>query len=151
MIEFEFKLTKFYTRYPCTVCGGRTEKVNVLTEATPWETATEDVVIRVCETCLEEGNIDERLKQHAHRLEADAALARELIGQIKVPSHAEWQAAENRADVAHYAQDVTKSGETFDHIMKDDAFYATWREAHDRSVERTQTRQTAKEAGDLPF
>jgi hypothetical protein len=32
MIEMKLTTTNFYTRWPCHVCGGTTEKVNVLCE-----------------------------------------------------------------------------------------------------------------------
>ena len=55
-------------------------------------------VIRVCETCLAAGNIDDRLAEHACELEAEAAALRKLIGRLRVPTYAQWQAQGDRLE-----------------------------------------------------
>jgi hypothetical protein len=78
LIELKLEETNFLTRWPCTVCGGCTEKDPILVEG---------------DNCLKEGNIDRRLSERADRLEAAAKEVRSLIGQLKVPTYSEWQAA----------------------------------------------------------
>ena len=109
MIEIKLRETNFFTRYPCTVCGGRTEKVGILAEGTQQLSDDgETRIVRVCETCLEgcDGEslppgfgIDYRLDLRARQLEAEAALVRNLIGQLKVPTFAEWCKAERGYEV----------------------------------------------------
>ena len=83
-IEVELVESNVLTRWPCTACGGCTEKVPILAESKTGE--------RVCESCLEAGNIDERLEQHARTLDDAAVRVRSLIGRLSVPTYAEWQA-----------------------------------------------------------
>ena len=87
-IKVELVETNFLTRWPCTVCGGCTEKVPILAESKTGE--------RVCESCLRAGNIDERLEQYALVLDTAvdtaAAATRSLIGRLSVPTYEEWQA-----------------------------------------------------------
>jgi hypothetical protein len=92
-IEIKLVETNFYTRWPCTVCGGHTEKVPVLAEAKDTINGGD---IRICERCLECGDIDDELSRHADRLEAAAQEIRNLKGHLKVPSFQEWQAATDR-------------------------------------------------------
>jgi hypothetical protein len=89
--EANFVRTGFFTRWPCHVCGGHTEKVEVLTEV---KCVDGDVALRVCETCLEAGDIDKRLEDHAARLVSEAARLRNLIGRLKVPTFAQWKEKE---------------------------------------------------------
>ncbi len=92
--------TNFFTRYPCTVCGGCTDKVGILAEGIqPLSDDGEYRKIRVCERCLEAGDIDSQLEQHARQLEAEAGLLREMIGRLKVPTFAEWCKAERDHEV----------------------------------------------------
>jgi hypothetical protein len=74
------------TKWPCHVCGGSTGRVSVLAEAP-------GLGLRVCERCLEAGNIDDRLEAYAARLEANARETRALIGRLRVPTYAAWCAA----------------------------------------------------------
>jgi hypothetical protein len=95
----ELKLVKsgFITRWPCHVCGGCTEKVDVLCEGVD-ESGNE---IRICETCLEaREQIDVKLEKHAEYLNGQAAWLRSLIGRINAPSRAEWEAAMEAYNVA---------------------------------------------------
>lgn len=78
-----------YFRQQCHACGGLTEKVSVLCEGEDENGHT----VRVCETCLAEGDIDARILAHVERMERIAANTRALIGRLKVPSYAEWLAA----------------------------------------------------------
>ena len=48
MITLNLMPTTFYTRYSCTICGGHTEKVSILTQ-------NKEARVRVCERCLEQG------------------------------------------------------------------------------------------------
>ena len=91
-----------WTRWPCHVCGGCTEKDPILAEGEQDLGPTEIGVgrkyrtVRVCDRCLKGTgglSIDQRLENFASLLEAEAELTRALIGRLKVPSHAEWEAA----------------------------------------------------------
>jgi hypothetical protein len=73
-----------------------TRGVNVLTESL-------DGTVRVCEHCLKDGQIDERLAIHAQRLEDEAQKTRSLIDRLKVPSYEEWLAEEQRVDAQRIA------------------------------------------------
>jgi hypothetical protein len=96
-IDIQLVETNVYTRWPCTVCGGCTEKVSVLAEE---RGVPKGSGIRVCETCLKAGNIDDRLEQHAKDREqqardcvAFAAELRGLKGRLVVPTYEAWQEA----------------------------------------------------------
>ena len=109
-IEIKLRDTNFFTRYPCTVCGGYTEKVGILAEGTQKLSDDGDTrTVRVCETCLEGGDglgIDARLDLHARALEGEVGLVRGLIGRLKVPTFAEWCKAEREHEVrAHMEND----------------------------------------------
>ena len=107
-ITVELIETNFFTRWPCTVCGGCTEKVAILAEA-----RDEHGSIRVCENCLEEGGIDERLEKRAGELEVQAELIRKLIGRLKVPAFTEWCKAERNHEVESFME--------IDNLSRDDA------------------------------
>ena len=85
-ISVELTRTAGYFRLPCTVCGGWTEKNLVAAEA-------REAWLRVCESCLEAGDIDTRLQRHADALERQAVQLRSLVGHLRVPTFADWQAA----------------------------------------------------------
>jgi ribosome-binding protein aMBF1 (putative translation factor) len=95
-IRTQFKAVKQHFHWPCSVCGGHTRGVNVLTESL-------DGTVRVCEKCLKDGQIDERLAMHAQRLEEEARKTHSLIGRLKVPSYEEWLAEERRVDAQRVA------------------------------------------------
>jgi hypothetical protein len=122
LIEVKLVPTNFHTRWPCTICGGCTEKVSVLAEGlVAHDAALPDAypvnpiarilchhrpngrTIRVCESCLEAGNIDQRLAEHARLLEAEARDMRALIGRLRVPSYEQWQSANRFFDGAPFA------------------------------------------------
>jgi len=156
-IEFEFVQTNVYRRRPCTLCGGATDKVDILTEAR-WPCGnilTEALggVLRVCESCLKAGNIDERLELRAQKLEAQAVGMRYLIGQLKMPSFEDWLAMSERANIAWCAQDETGSRDVYKKVMEDDAFYHVWRQnAKDRLESGEEPRcDSNPEDLDLPF
>jgi hypothetical protein len=90
----------YYTRWPCAVCGGWTEKYAVVARGEDEQGRTIDV----CETCLAAGDIDDRLRQHVATMRADADLVETLIGRLKVPTIAEWRAAGDEAEAAMEAQ-----------------------------------------------
>ncbi len=99
-IKISLTRTNFLTRWHCHACGGWTEKDPVLAEGEQDISLPDDGpemrTIRVCDQCLKgaEGlSIDQRLENHARRLEAEAEITRELIGRLQVPSYAEWLAA----------------------------------------------------------
>jgi hypothetical protein len=54
-INVQLTRTTFFTRWPCKVCGGCTEQVDVLAEGHG---------VRVCESCLRDGDIDGRRMQN---------------------------------------------------------------------------------------
>jgi hypothetical protein len=116
VIEIECVRAKSWQRYPCTICGGWTEKVSVHAESDalpPKEGSVlpessdgrdEYEVIRVCEFCLKSGDIDERLAEQAADIEANierraeqsrqyVQFLRSLVGKLKVPTFAQWQEA----------------------------------------------------------
>ena len=101
-ITIELVQTNFFTRHPCTVCGGCTEKVAILAEGKGHFFDDTSSIIRVCETCLceqESGGIDASLDLRARALEAEAERLRDLIGRLKVPTFAEWCKAEREHEV----------------------------------------------------
>jgi hypothetical protein len=89
VIKFRLVPTNFFTRWPCHVCGGVTDKDSILCEAdSPF---SDRGTLRICTSCLKCGNFDHHLEQQAQALEAKAALIRSLIGRIEAPSYAEWE------------------------------------------------------------
>lgn len=91
-IEMQLVHSRFFTRWPCTFCGGVTEKVAILCEgSTP-----EGLEIRASERCLHAGQdrLAARLQENAKELEDTAAFLRTLVGRVSLPSFAEWEAAE---------------------------------------------------------
>jgi hypothetical protein len=90
VIEIKLVDTNYLTRWSCTVCGGHTDKVPVLAESD----GPPSSCIRVCEQCLEEGEIDARLIKHAQRIrEPYATQLRLLVGKLRVPTYEQWKAA----------------------------------------------------------
>ncbi len=90
-IKVELVDSHFFTRWPCTVCGGSTGKVEILAEA-------QSDGIRVCETCLESGEIDARLQAHAAQLLEHANWLQSLVDRIEVPVFAEWRDRMDQAE-----------------------------------------------------
>jgi hypothetical protein len=79
-IKISLVRTSVLTRWPCTVCGGSTGKVEVLAE-------NQDLDIRVCEQCLKSRDFDRHLQEHARRHEQEARRIRRLIGRIEAPTY----------------------------------------------------------------
>jgi hypothetical protein len=129
-IEMKLRRTNWRNFWFCTVCGGHTELVPVLCEAS---TGPDGPVLRVCEECLKSGNIDERLIQHALKHEGQAAYLRRLVGRLRTPTYAEWVAEMDVVDAefnkaleeAEYIRAVTReafadgmiSPDEYDRIM----------------------------------
>jgi hypothetical protein len=135
IIDVKLTITNTPARLPCYVCGGCTEAVRVLAEATDENGA---ITFRVCESCLKDGDIDARLAAHAAEHEAEAARVRALIARVKAPTYAQWQAMSERDFVAHYAAKAVPvvtfaewSPEErdceYERVMSDDAAFALWR------------------------
>jgi hypothetical protein len=104
-IKFELTPASYFTRRPCHVCGGRTEKVSILCEAKLPCSDGVEVTMRVCETCLMAGQdrIDKRLNSHIKELEGHARDLGGLVGRLVIPTFDEWQRAEE-ADGAEAAE-----------------------------------------------
>ncbi len=102
VIKISLTPTNFLTRWHCHVCGGRTEKDEMLAEGE--QNLPSDGLpgrkyrtVRVCDQCLKAADglsIDQRLERFARWLEAEADLTRAMIGKLEVPSYAEWEAAQ---------------------------------------------------------
>jgi hypothetical protein len=99
MIEMKLVELCGFARWPCTICGGRTKEVRILCKGDATAIGYGDTVL-VCETCLEYGDIDAQLEKTAQHLEHMAALTRQLIGNIKVPTFAEWLERDELATAA---------------------------------------------------
>lgn len=92
-------LKKRHFTCTCLVCDERMNKeAYIQCECT--EGDFEGLLI--CQTCLKEGNFDERLEARAARLDASAAKVRQLRGRIVAPSYEAWK-AENDEVAAAYA------------------------------------------------
>jgi hypothetical protein len=92
MITVKPVYSNVLTRWPCDVCGGWTEKDQILFEAALPEPDDEGglvAVFRVCEQCLQANDIDSLLEQNAQRYEAIAAQTRSFKGQVILPSKEE--------------------------------------------------------------
>jgi hypothetical protein len=92
-IKVELVWTNVYTRWPCTICGGHTEKVAVLAEGPGG--------IRVCEQCLKCRNFGEHLEKHARWHEEEAKRLRDLrdvLNRLEAPTYQEWVEEGDRHD-----------------------------------------------------
>ena len=97
-IKMELVKRRHCTR-TCLVCDERMSfQAHIQCECT--EGDFEGLLI--CQTCLKEGNFDERLEAQAARLDASAAKVRQLRGRIVAPSYEAWK-AENDEVAAAYA------------------------------------------------
>ena len=99
-IEIVLTRTNFLTRRPCSVCLGCTEKVEVLAEGPGG--------LRVCERCLQRGDIDAHLEQRALALEEQAKKARALIGRLRVPTYGQWRRAMDWCEADFFGCTVEK-------------------------------------------
>lgn len=95
-IVFEFVQTNCFTRYPCHICGGYTEKEEILCEVT----SGEHEGLRICEFCLKAGKekVDERLNEQIKSLDEQLAELKSFVGRLEFPTYAEW---EERTRQAH--------------------------------------------------
>jgi hypothetical protein len=90
-IQMQFVSTTTFTRWPCDICGGTTEKVSPLCEGvTP-----DGRGVRCCEFCLEAGQdkIDAILLRHIEMYEPRLTFLESLVGRLVVPTYAAWEAA----------------------------------------------------------
>ncbi len=93
MIEIELVQTNFFTRWPCTACGGVTEKDIILCEG-----ESEDMTVRVCPRCLKSEDIDATLEERACALEEYVSEIRALKGNLSLPTYEQWQAETKRVE-----------------------------------------------------
>jgi hypothetical protein len=120
-VRVELTETSFYTRWPCLLCRGTTEKVGVLAEVQ--EGALEG--FRVCENCLrrvaEGESLDAMLRERADTLLADARaeaeMLRSLVGRLQAPTYREWGRAMLEHDYrealgrcSEYSGDLSEDG-----------------------------------------
>jgi hypothetical protein len=113
-IEIKLVETNVLTRWPCTVCDGRTEKEPILAESE----RVEGNCIRVCERCLEAGDIDTRLRKNAAGLREYADYIESLIGRLIVPTYEQWKAAYDRHEDEFCRE---RYGKSLDEMRKLDA------------------------------
>jgi hypothetical protein len=115
MITLKLIKTNIFTRYPCTICGGYTDKNAVLCEG---DDNVNGGGVRACEQCLEAGQdqIDARLKEHIAAVEEQAQMLRKLVNQIQVPTFAEWEAAEHLVNIEYFGNDLGKVDEMDDYF-----------------------------------
>jgi len=85
-VGFEFVRTNYFTRFPCHICGGCTEKVGILCEVKdgPYKGW------RVCEQCLKSGDVEKRLQENIKRTIEELLELSELAGRLVVPTYEQW-------------------------------------------------------------
>src|ERR1700730_7399675 len=99
ILDVKLVETNVYTRWSCTVCGGRTEKEPILAEGCSagctdcGDKNCGGSLVRVCEFCLQAGDIDKRLNKHITEMLEEVDSLRSLIGRLRVPTYAAWKAA----------------------------------------------------------
>jgi hypothetical protein len=94
-------LNNVLIRWPCVVCGGETEKQDVLAIAYAGSQSDENEIGMVCDQCVDGGAsaVAARLTQHAEHLEAQAAeVRRKAAGSWQFPTeeqtrtlHQDWE------------------------------------------------------------
>jgi hypothetical protein len=101
-IKFELTTTNVHTRWPCHICGGHTDKCEVLceTKSGPFDNYT-----RICENCLKERNFDERLKKEVQEVRALADKLETMVGRIEAPTFEQWEEAERKAEASYLDMD----------------------------------------------
>jgi hypothetical protein len=90
-----------WVKWTCSLCGGSQADG-------PWaivEAEVEDLSVIVCGDCIEwngeqPGCIDDGLEQAAAKAEHQAGLLRSLVGRLRVPTYAQWRAADQAAEKA---------------------------------------------------
>jgi hypothetical protein len=105
-IVFRFAPTNFYTRWPCHVCGGCTEKVSILCEVTDGKHKG----MRICEECLRAGKrkVDARLRKYIAQLQEEAADLHSLVGRLEIPTYEAWRKADAAEDQKRYRTMLTE-------------------------------------------
>jgi hypothetical protein len=100
-VKFEFVEVQYFTRHGCHVCGGCTDKVNILCEVKTGQ----DKGMRICEQCLQAGKeqVDARLQAHAKELEKGAVhmrsmarYMRTLVGCLEIPTYEALEKAQKK-------------------------------------------------------
>ena len=101
-IRAELVQTNFHKRWECHACGGHTGKVGTLTEVAHGEAEG----FRICETCLETGDVPARMLKHADELEdwakKRAASLRDIAPRLQWPAWAEFVRKEFGLSLAEY-------------------------------------------------
>ncbi len=115
--------TNVFTRWDCDICGGCTEKVSPLCEGV----APDGRGIRCCETCLEAGQdqLDARLLRHIAGREKYGQryveFLKGIVGRVKVPTYAEWEAAYKAENAAAERADLERE---LAHLAEQDRLHA---------------------------
>jgi hypothetical protein len=96
MIIMRLTRTNVFTRWPCHICGGETEKVATLCEGVD----ADGTRLRCCEVCIRGGqsHLDERIRNNIASLEQHVEFLRTIVGRISIPTYAEWEVAEEAFD-----------------------------------------------------
>lgn len=72
-------------------------------------TSGDDKGFRVCETCLEKGDIEQQILAHAERMESGAMYLRAIAASVEVPTFEQWkeenERVENERARAHFNSD----------------------------------------------
>jgi hypothetical protein len=95
MIIMQLVRTNVFTRWPCHICGGETEKVATLCEGD-----ADGTPLRCCEVCVRggQGQLDERIRSNIASLEQHIEFLRAIVGRVSIPTYAEWEVAEEAFD-----------------------------------------------------
>lgn len=102
---FEFVRTFcFLTRHSCHICGGCTEKVEILCEVK----SGPEKGLRVCEQCLKSGDVEKRLQKNIKRVEEQLEGLRALSGRLVVPTYAQWESECQAAEQRYLAREKTE-------------------------------------------
>ena len=103
-IKVELVETNFFTRWPCHVCGGTTDKVPILAEVRKGRFKG----FRVCERCIEKRGFDAAISVYAKRLERETqkkvAELRALVGRLNVPTYEEYKARGELYNVERFGE-----------------------------------------------
>jgi hypothetical protein len=87
-IKVELVESSSLAEWPCHVCGRMRDKAPILAEVRKGEFKG----FRVCGTCIKKRNFDQKLLEHAGRLEKFGQKLRALIGRLDVPTFKEYRA-----------------------------------------------------------
>ncbi len=86
-VVFELVEDNAIVRRPCFICGGYSEKSQIVCEVREGLHKGK----MVCEFCVQSQEIDDILKGHIESLETRAAILRSLIGRVEVPTWEQWE------------------------------------------------------------